>query len=150
MKRLLVCLLMLLILVGCANKEDVSAPIEKDLPEVYAKIESSLPEMMELSDAIMYDLLGINPELCVRSYAYICDDGLQVDEIWLLEAVDAESLDTLKLLAQTRLDSQKAIYQSYAPEQYSVLEKALILTEGNYLAFIVNRNADTLADMFTE
>ena len=106
--------------------------------------------MMELSDSMMYDLLGINPELCTKSITYICDDGLRVDEIWLLEAADAKSLDSLKLLAQSRLESQKNIYQSYAPDQYAILEQGKILTEGNYLAFIVTQDADMLANIFLE
>lgn len=150
MKRVFVCILMLFVLAGCADSQDGSVPIEKDLQAIYAEMVPNLPEMMELSDSMMYDLLGINPEFCIRSMAYICDDGLRVDEIWLLEAADAESLDSLKLLAQSRLESQKNIYQSYAPEQYAILEQGKILTEGNYLAFIVSQNADALADIFSE
>lgn len=149
MKRILVCLLALLVLAGCGNKtEDPSVP-EKDLGAIYTQMAPQLPEMMELSDAMMLDLLGIKAEFCIEAMAYICADGLRVDEIWLIEASSAENLNTLKQLAQNRLESQKAIYQSYAPDQYAILEQGVIATEGNYLAFIVNQNSGSLADMFS-
>ena len=81
---------------------------------------------------------------------YICADGLQVDEIWLIKAADAESMSTLKTLAQNRLESQKVIYQSYAPDQYAILEQGEIRTEGDYLCFIVSQDAGKLADIFSE
>lgn len=148
MKRVLICLLAFLLLAGCANKPEGTSSVEKDIQAIYAQMESRLPEMMELSDSMMFDLLGIKADFCTQAAAYICADGLQVDEIWLIEASSTENLETLKLLAQTRLDSQKDIYQSYAPEQFAILEQGVIITEGNYLAFIVSRDADFLADMF--
>ena len=148
MKRILVCLLALLLLAGCANKPKDIAAAEKDLQAIYAQMEPQLPEMMALSDSMMLDLLGIKPEFCVRAMAYICADGLLVDENRLVEASSAENLETLKLLAKTRLDSQKDIYQSYAPAQYATLEQGVIVTDGNYLAFIVSQDAGSLADLF--
>lgn len=148
MKRILICLLALLLLAGCANKLESSPSAEKDLQAIYAQMESQLPEMMELSDSMMLDLLGIKAEFCTEAMVYICADGLQVDEIWLIQASSAESLSTLELLAQSRLDSQKDIYQSYAPDQYAILEQGVIVTEGNYLAFIVSKDAHSLDDLF--
>ncbi len=150
MKRIVVCLLALLLLAGCGNKTEEPTAIEKDLQAIYAQMEPQLPEMMELSDSMMLDLLGIKAEFCIETVAYICADGLRVDEIWLIEASSADNLNTLKQLAQSRLDSQKTIYQSYAPDQYAILEQGVILTEGNYLAFIVSQNANALADIFSE
>ena len=148
MKRVLLCLIALFLLAGCAQKQEDPFSAEKDLQEIYEQMEPQLPEMMSLSDSMMLDLLGIKPEFCVRSMAYICADGLQVDEIWLIEASSAENLNTLKLLAQSRLENQKEIYASYAPAQYAILEQGVIVTEGNYLAFIVSQDADSLADLF--
>ena len=150
MKRILVCLLALLLLAGCANKPKDIAAAEKDLQAIYAQMEPQLPEMMALSDSMMLDLLGIKAEFCTQALVYICADGLQVDEIWLIKAADAESMSTLKTLAQNRLESQKVIYQSYAPDQYAILEQGEIRTEGDYLCFIVSQDAGKLADIFSE
>ena len=148
MKRVLICLLAMFLLTGCGNKADDSAVTEKDLPAIYTHMAPQLPEMMKLSDTMMLDLLGIKPELYSEALLYVCADGLRVDEVWLIRAADAESLDTLKLLAQTHLDSQKMIYQSYAPDQYVVLEHSVIKTEDNYLALIISQNAKALSEMF--
>ena len=148
MKRIFVCLLAVLLLVGCGNKSEESAAAEKDLQAIYAQMESQFPEMMKASDVMMLDLFGIKPELYLEAMLYVCADGLKVDEIWLIEAVDKESLATLKLLAENHLNSQKIIYQSYAPDQYAVLEQGVVITEGNYLALIINQNAAALAEEF--
>ena len=150
MKRILVCILALLLLAGCGNKSEGTAPVEKNLEDIYAQIEPQLPEMMKLSDSMMLDLLGIKAEFCSQALVYICADGLQVDEIWLIKAANAESMSTLKTLAQNRLESQKDIYQSYAPDQYAILEQGEIRTEGDYLCFVVSQNAGKLADIFSK
>lgn len=150
MKRILICLLALLLLAGCGNKTEDTTPVEKDLAAIYAQMEPQLPEMMKLSDSMMLDLLGIKAEFCAEAMVYICGDGLRVDEVWLIEAADADSLHTLQTLAQNRLESQKDIYQSYAPDQYAILEQGVIRTAGNYLAFVVSENAGQLVDLFSK
>jgi len=80
--------------------------------------------------------------------AAICADGLRADEVWLNEAKDQAAFDKLSALVDTRLAAKLEETESYNPEQYAVCEKAVILNEGLYLAFLVSPDADTLKASF--
>lgn len=141
---------------GCSKKEEEvpssgpSAPVKMNLEQVYADLAGNLPEMIQLDEEGMLNLFGIEQTDCVQAQVYVSADGLIVDEVWLLEAKDSQSLQVVKDLADNRLELQMEVFQSYAPDQYAVLEKAKILTAGNYLAFFVSPQVDNLVKVFTQ
>ena len=61
-----------------------------------------------------------------------------------MEAKDASALENLKQLAQTRVEAKLEETVTYAPDQYVVVEKAEILTQGNYLALLISPDVDAL------
>ena len=69
---------------------------------------------------------------------------MRSDEVWLIEAKDEAALETLRQLAQTRIESKLEETVSYAPDQYVVVEKAQILTNGLYLALLISPDVDAL------
>lgn len=139
---------------GCGKKEEEvpssgsSAPVKMDMEQVYADLAGSLPEMIQLDAENMLNLFGIEESDCVQAQVYVSADGLIVDEVWLLEARDSQSLQVLKDLAESRLELQKEVFESYAPEQFAVLKKGKVLTAGNYLALLVGQQADNLVNVF--
>ena len=108
----------------------------------------TLPEMMQLDETTMLNFLGIAAEDCTQVIAAICTDGMKTDEVWLVEAKDAAALERVKALAETRLKAKTEETISYAPDQYAIVEKAELLTQGNYLALIVTAEAAALASVW--
>ena len=74
----------------------------------------------------------------------ICAEGMRSDEVWLIEAKDDASLENLRQLAQTRIEAKLDETVSYAPDQYAVVEKAELLTNGRYLALLISPDVDAL------
>ena len=159
MRRLISIILaasMLLCLCGC--KSDVPAgtqpPVETeekkepaDMQALYETLAARMPEMILMDETTMLNFCGIQAGDCVQVVAAICADGLITDEVWLIEAKDAEALDRLKSLAETRLQMKGEESITYSPEQYAVVQKARILTEGLYMALIVSPDVDELAEL---
>ena len=90
------------------------------------------------------NFLGIDTADCKQYVVMICADGMRTDEVWLIEAKDADALARLTELAENRLSSKADETVSYAPDQYLVVEKAHLLTNGNYLALLVSPEVDAM------
>ncbi len=153
---LILSVLMLLSLSACGGGEDTTgttapaAPKELNLTETYTTITSgvTMPGMLQLDSDLMLDLFGIKAEDCKQALVYICENSLQADEIWMIEAKDAAALETLKTLAQSRLDQKDAESITYSPEQNKVVKKTQIIVTGNYLVMICSPDVEAIATAF--
>lgn len=160
MKRMIAMILavtMLLCLAGCQSEtnpdtQPSSVPQETNAPadmeKIYEAMAEKMPEMIRMDETTMLNFCGIQAADCVQVVAAICADGLITDEVWLIEAKDEAALERLKTLAENRLQAKGEESITYSPEQYEVVQKARILTNGLYMALIVSPDVDALADIF--
>ena len=149
MKRLIALLLVILTLclAGCGGKEQA---VEMDVQAVYESMESTLPEMLVMDEAMMLNFCGIKAEQCNQVVVAVCSDGLRADEVWLIEAKDADALEALKDLADGRLTRKGEESITYSPEQYEVVQKAEVITAGNYLVVIVSPDVQDLVEIWNQ
>ena len=139
----------LLALCAC-GQEDAPAAKKVELQPLYESFTPSLPDMMVMDEDVRLNLLGVKAEDCSQAICAIAAVGLQADEIWLIEAANADSLENLRALAENRLNAKKEETSFYSPDQFAICEDGRILTEGNYLAFIVSPEADSLEAAFKD
>ena len=132
---------LLLTLTACGGKE---AAVSVDVNALYESYSEQLPEMFYPDDATLMNFLGIDAADCTQYKLAICAEGMRADEVWLIEAKDEAALETLRQLAQTRIESKLDETVTYAPDQYVVVEKAELLTNGLYLALLISPDVDTL------
>lgn len=137
---------LLLNLAACGGEKAKSV----DLNAVYEGFQETLPEMMVLDEDLMMNLLGIPAEDCAQVVTAVCADGLAADEVWLIEAKDAQALERLKALAQNRLEAKAEETENYLPDQYVVVKQAQVVTQGNYLALLVSPQVDALKAAFED
>ena len=151
MKKLFALMLAILMLcmTGCGGK-DAGSDVSMDVQSVYDSMVSVLPEMLPMDETMMLNFCGIEADMCEQAVVAVCFDGLRADEVWLIEAKDADSLKTLQQLAQSRLDRKGEESITYSPEQYEVVQKAQVITAGNYLAVLVSPDVQQLADIFNQ
>ena len=154
MKRifaLIMCLVLLLGMTACGGSSSEAAAKEPvDLNALYESYADTLPAMFTMDESTMLNFLGIKAEDCTQVVAAISADGLGADEVWLIEARDEAALESLKALAETRLQAKKDETINYVPDQYVIVEKGVILTDGLYLAFLVSPDVDALQAAFEE
>lgn len=141
MISVLLALAMMLSLAACGGKEEA---VSVDVNTLYESYGQHMPDMFFPDDDTMMNFLGISLEDCVQYKVAICAEGMRADEVWLMEAKDAASLENLRQLAETRIEAKLDETFSYAPDQYVVVEKAVILTQGNYLALLISPEVDAL------
>lgn len=140
MKRLIAVMLLVLVLAGCG-----SAVKEVNLEQLYTDLESvGMPAMVKLQSSMMLDFYGIQEADVKQAIVTVCSDGLRADEVWLLEAVDADAAARLKGLAENRLKQKDAESVTYSPEQNTIVKKALLLVEGNYVIMITSPDVEAM------
>lgn len=154
MKRLTALILsamLLLSLTACGSAPAAEPAAEPaDLAALYESYVPSLPSMFQLDGDTLVNFLGIQAEDCTQVIAAITADGLAADEVWLIEAKDQEALDRLKDLAENRMAAKAAETVDYLPDQYLIVEKGVILTEGLYLALLVSPEVEAFQTAFEE
>ena len=153
MKRIAVmilALLCLLSLAACGKEAAQEAPAVTDMDQMYEKIAQAvaMPEMLKLDTGMMLDYCGIRQEDVKQAVVTICADSLRTDEIWLLEAVDADAAQRLVELANKRLTKKGEESITYSPEQYAVVKKAQLVQKGTYIALLVSPDSAAMADVF--
>lgn len=143
MKKIIVMLILAaLLLTACSNATQTREPA--DLQKIYDTVTAQMPEMILLDSGLRLDLLGIDEADCEEAFTAICSDSMRVDEVWVIRAKDNAALQKLTALAQSRIDAQAEVCESYSPEQFAVVKKAEIVTEGLDLVLIISPEAAAL------
>ncbi len=156
MKKLITLILALVLMfsfAACSGNETPDAEAaEINVEEVYASIESAVEmnEMTILEEDMILNLLGIEAEKTVQLKVAEAADGLLADEIWLIEAVDEAAAQEIVSLANTRIEVQAAASKTYSPEQHEIVNKAEIITNGNFVAFIVSPSVDEIVTVVND
>ena len=150
MKKLICVLLGLVLLLGITGCQGET--VNMDMPTVYADICKTVqvPQMLELNESLMLDYCGIKAADVKQAVVVICADSLRTDEIWLLEATDADAASRLMSLAEKRLKKKGEESITYSPEQYKVVEKAQLIQAGNCIALLVSPDAEAMAQVFNQ
>ena len=117
---LMLALSLVLSMAACGGKAEEVASV--DVNALYESYGPYMPDMFYPDEATLLDFLGIDVEDCVQYKVAICAEGMRTDEVWLIEAKDETALETLRQLAQTRIESKLDETVSYAPDQYVIVE----------------------------
>lgn len=139
---LLLVLAMVLGLAACGGKKEEAKTV--DVVALYDSYTQYLPEMFFPDEDTLLNFLGIQASDCTQYKVAICAEGLRADEVWLIEAKDQAALENLQQLAQTRIQAKLDETVTYVPDQYVIVEKAQILTNGLYLALLISPDVDAM------
>lgn len=135
-------LAMALSLAGCGKAEETLV----DLGAVYESLGAYLPEMYSPDGDTLLNFMGIDQADCQQLYVSICAEGMDADEVWLIQAKDAAALDTLKELAETRIQAKLDETETYLPDQYVVVQKAELVVKDLYLALLISPQVDAMKE----
>lgn len=140
----LVLLAVMLLSLSACGEEKAAEPV--NLEELYQSFSARLPEMILLDEGTMLNFTGIQSQDCAQYVVAICAEGLRADEVWLIEAKDADALSRIQKLADTRIQAKLEETEFYVPDQYPVVQKAEVLTKGMYLALLISPDVDALKE----
>ena len=137
-----------LLLSACGSKSESKAipDMQKVFDAITARVD--LPEMAVVDGDRRFDLLGIDPADCRQAVTAICGDSVRADEIWLVEAVDADAAARVFEMAEVRVAQKKQQLENYLPDQFAVVEKAVLLQENNAVVLFISPEAETMLKLY--
>ena len=153
MKKFFMVVFVLFFVAGCStNTVEDNAKLKENitLENISKEIISSIefPEMVKATSKnikFKYDLVTEDFEHFSVFYA---GSGGYADEILIFKLSSGKEVKELKDIFEKRIESRSTVFQGYAPAEYEKLEKAKIVTKGNYIMLIVCSNSNKAAKIF--
>lgn len=85
----------------------------------------------------------------VENVIYISSDSvMEVRELLLVEAKSSDDVQKLTELIKTRVESKKALFKNYAPEQSALLENYTLVKKGKFILYTVYDSPEKIASAF--
>ena len=147
-RRILPLLLAALLLLAACGQ----AAQHADLQKVYEKLleQPGGTEMIPMNEKRIESYYGIRTAECPQAIVAVSDDGLRVDEIWLIEAESEESAEEILALAQSHIEQMCSEMENYLADQYAVARQARALRIGNTVALLLLPDAGEAEKIFRE
>ena len=98
------------------------------------------------------DILSeVTPDIAKNVYGYenddvsesrlLCSTGATTEEIGLFKCKDDDAATRVETLAKERIQTQKNIYESYAPAEITKLNDAIVAKKGQYVFYVVSTDS---------
>lgn len=138
------------LLAGCAGKNEESGSLTA--AEVAERIEKSADlSNMKQGDANrlekLYHLTSNDLEDFVL---FTASSNVKADELLVIRLKEASETDRVMEQIEQRIAAQAAKFKDYRPEQYFLIEKRVLKTNGRYILFSVSAEADSMERIFDE
>lgn len=139
------------ILGGCSSSEKTEAknPTVKEISEKIGQA-ADISQMKEGSEAKLKKLFDISTEELDEFAFYMAPSNVKADEILIIKVKDSNNIDAIKDKIVKRADKQANTFKDYAPEEYNLLEKKVVKNEGNYILYVVSKDAEKISSAFDE
>ena len=133
-----------IMLTGCGGNEEaveanatVSNVAEATASGITTAImaEIEIPSAMEKNAENIGAYYDVDTTAVAEMSVFICGSGAYPDELAVFKFNDEASAQAGAEAVKNRLDSQTAIYKDYTPAEMYKLEEAVIIAEGNWVAF---------------
>ena len=87
----------------------------------------------------------------VAECSVCCSTGATAEEIAVFKATGEDAAKEIETAMKTRVDNQNQSFVNYVPEEIPKLDKAIIVRNGLYVAYVVANDADaaqTIVDKY--
>jgi len=138
-------------LCACGGQEQEEKEVSLDLGALSAQmLEKMGVAAPELNANMALNLYGLSDTDCGEMKVFSDYDATKCNELWLIKATNEESVETVKELAQKRVDALLAQSQNYNADVYAASEAARIEVRGLYVMLVVTTagDADQVAELF--
>ncbi|MEY8336826.1 DUF4358 domain-containing protein [Lachnospiraceae bacterium 62-35] len=126
-----------------------SSQKEADPRGIYESIGEAveLPSMMEGDDSFISNYYGINPA-DLESYVFAsAEDATLADAIIIMEVKSQEAQENIVNALNTVIEQKCAEMENYLPEQFEIVAKSSVKTEGLYVYLVISKDAEKMEEV---
>jgi len=106
------------------------------------------PVQLEMNDEQLKEFYYMDPDLLADFAVRMPAVNIKTNELAVLKVKDKKSMDEVKKGIEKRAKDVQKMFESYLPDQYENAKNFKIVTEGDYVLFIISESADELEDLF--
>lgn len=125
---------------------DVTKVADRLLNEI--KYDDKLAEPEAETIDILYP--GLPQDKIKAMKIYVSSSGGTAEEIAAFEANDEEAAKEIETKLNERVETQKASFKNYVPEELKRLENAFVIRKGNYVYLSVSADPDKAKSIIEE
>ncbi len=148
----------LLLIVALALAVTGCQPAAPEVPEVPAHSaqtlydlavkDADLPDMLIMPPEELADYVGIEPALYASAWAATAADALRADAVMVLVAADTDSAQAIEARLSDYLSYRKTEMRDYLPQQFAVLEQAVLRRDGLHVALFVSPASESMSSAY--
>ena len=152
-----------LLLTGCSNGNS-SVSSEQSSAAESSAADTEIKTAAEKADAVLAEVTfsgemvavdndtiefryGFNADGISDYAAYLCGSGAYPDEFGIFTADSSEKADEIKTALEKRIESQKATYTDYTPEEMYKFDDCFVKQDGNTVYYAVTADNTRAADI---
>ena len=125
---------------------DVTKVADRLLNEI--KYDDKLAEPESETIDILYP--GLPQDKIKTMKVYVSSSGGTAEEIAVFEANDEDTAKEIETKLNERVETQKASFKNYVPEELKRLENAFVIRKGNYVYLSVSADPDKAKSIIEE
>lgn len=127
-----------------------SGGTQKSIEEVSGPVVQAMEteQMSKQSNADAFKAFGIDFSTTEGTVYYANDSVMDVSELLIVKLGDENDAQAIKTAIENRVTDQQNLYKNYAPDQYALLQDAIIETSGNTVFYCTAKNANALYEAY--
>ncbi|MCQ2521066.1 MAG: DUF4358 domain-containing protein [Lachnospiraceae bacterium] len=131
------------------EEETQEAVVVKTPTEIYADICAavSLKAPMELEDGFIMNLFGIDVSLLEDYVFSISEESISAETIVIAKVKDEKDAKTIAMSVEVYRGGKAVEMENYLPEQYEIVEKASVTTDGSYVYLVISESQKDIEDI---
>jgi len=136
---------------GCNSTKEVTAKIPS-VDEITQKVKQATDTSnMRIADAAgLKKLYDINSDELEGFSLLTAPSNIKSDEIAILKVKDSGNVENVKNKITKRIDKQLKSFNGYLPNEYYLIQHNTVKVKGNYVIFIVSKDAEKVSNAFDE
>lgn len=118
----------------------------KSVQDIYSQITGSvaLISPVTMQDAFISNYYGIDPAGLSEYVFEMSEDATSAETVVILKAKNEADTASLASALQVLVDEKKAEMETYLPEQFQIVNRSAVKTNGAYVYLVISENQDAI------